>query len=283
MSPSSAPEQLESLWSFFPMVMCINLRERNDRYQEARSELQRIGLRRVTFVRTERQPDRDKAIIDAHMACLRHAVARGVPHFLVFEDDVLFQDNTAASLRRSVDFMKSRPDWNVFYFGGFIFRKVERLDSHLLRGAVLTTHAYVMRTEFARRVLERRPYCTGMSVDLFYSSMLGDNAFVHVNPLICIQRPSGSDGTWDKRSLNKEGWLGNAMLYTALDFKDRLRFRNFSLAERMRVQNGIMFFKVYRWIQRRKLDRAEAHARQHGARVVQDDGPPAVLQEEVLC
>src|SRR6185436_3205701 len=154
------------LWDFFPLAMCINLRERTERYEEARLELQRAGLKRVTFFRTGRQADRDRAIIDSHMGCLRHAVEAKVPYVLIFEDDVLFQENLAANLGRVVDFLKSRPDWNIFYLGGFIFRKVERCAPHILRGAVLTTHGYVMRTEFAKQVLARRPCCSGRSIDL---------------------------------------------------------------------------------------------------------------------
>lgn len=271
------------LWTTFPLVLCINLREREDRLAEAREELGRAGLRRMIFARTERQEDRDKAIIDAHMACLRRAVSEDVPWVLVFEDDVQFEEGIAANVRRAVAFMEARPDWSVFYFGGFIFRKAERIGRHLVRGSVLTTHAYVMRTAFAREVLARRPYCSGMSVDLFYSAMLGDRAFVHVNPLICVQRPSGSDGTWDKRSLNKEGWLGNAMRYTALDSAGRAQFRAFSAAERMRVRNGILFFKVYRWWQRRRLAAAEARARRGGGGGgVTDEGPPVSFVEETL-
>jgi hypothetical protein len=107
-------------------------------------------------------------------------------------------------------------------------------------------------------------------VDLFYSALNGDSSFVYVDPLICIQRPSASDGTWDKLSKNKEGWLGNAMIYTSLGFRDRLRFNHFSYLERLRIQNGITFFKVYRPILRRRLAKAEALARKGQAPVVDD-------------
>lgn len=272
----------ENDWSYFPEVVCISLRERDDRYREVCEELRRVGLSRVNFLRTERQPDRDKAIVDAHMACLRRAVELGVPHLLVFEDDVLFLPDMASGLERSVQFLRSNPDWKIFHLGGFIFRKAARLTPHLVRGGVLTTHAYVIRTAFAREVLERRPYCSRMSIDVFYSALVGNAAYVHVNPLICIQRPSSSDGTWDKRSLNKEGWLGKAMIYSSLDFRGRLRFSDFSPAERFRVENGLLFFKFFRWFQRRRLQRAEARARVGGSSPVPDDGPVGEWREEVL-
>jgi hypothetical protein len=254
------PPGPSEIWDFFPLIMCINLRERTDRFEEAKREFARVGIRQVVFFQSERQTDRDKAIIDAHMACLRYAVERNVPYVLVFEDDALFLDNYEIHLPHAIEFLRSRSDWNLFHFGGFIFRKVERVTPNIIRGALLNVHAVVVRTEFAKKILEKRPYCSGMSVDLFYSALNGDSSFVYVDPLICIQRPSASDGSWDKLSKNKEGWLGNAMIYTSLSFRDRLRFNRFSYLERFRIDNGVLFFNVYRPILRRRLAKAEALA-----------------------
>jgi hypothetical protein len=264
------PSETADIWNFFPLIMCINLRERTDRFEEAKRELARVGIRKVVFFQSERQTDRDKAIIDAHMACLRYAVEQNVPYVLVFEDDALFLENYEIHLPQAIEFLRSRSDWNLFHFGGFIFRKAERVTPHIIRGALLNVHAVVVRTEFAKKILEKRPYCSGMSVDLFYSALNGDSSFVYVDPLICIQRPSASDGTWDKLSKNKEGWLGHAMIYTSLGLRDRLRFHHFSYLERFRIHNGILFFKIYRPILRRKLAKAEALASQGQAPAIDE-------------
>jgi hypothetical protein len=247
----------QELWNFFPLVMCINVRERKERLEEAQKELSNVGLSKVVFYRSARQPDRDKAIIDAHMACLRYAIEQQVPYALIFEDDVSFQEGYQQNLRRAIQFMESRSDWNLFHFGGFIFRRTELVSPYLVRGGILTAHAYVIRTEFARQALEKRPYCSGMSIDLFYSCLNGNFSVASINPMICIQRPSESDGTWDKRSVNKSGWLGNAMIYTSLNLPEKLRFNRFSILERVRIENGVSFFKVYRNILRGKLKKAE--------------------------
>jgi len=269
-NPEFKPSNTADIWDFFPLIMCINLRERTDRFEEAKREFARVGIRQVVFFQSERQPDRDKAIIDAHMACLRYAVAKEVPYVLVFEDDALFLEDYEIHLPQAVEFLRSRSDWNLFHFGGFIFRKVERVTPHIIRGALLNVHAVVVRTEFAKKILEKRPYCSGMSVDLFYSALNGDSSFVYVDPLICIQRPSASDGSWDKLSKNKEGWLGNAMIYTSLGLRDRLRFNRFSYLERFRIHNGMTFFNVYRPILRRRLEKAEALARKGHAPVIDE-------------
>ena len=247
----------EKPWNFFPLALCINLKERNDRFEIAKQEFRNAGLRQVVFYRSARQPDRDKAIIDAHMACLRYAVDQGVPHVLIFEDDAQFLDGYEANLQRAVDFMKGDREWNLFHLGGFIFRKVERVTPHIVRGGIMTVHGYVISNKLAKLALEKRPYCSRMSIDLFYHALNGDAAFASVYPPICIQRASESDGTWDKRKLAASGWLGNAQIYTSLDRADKWRFNQFPLVERSKVEQGLLFFKVYGGICRNRLKKAE--------------------------
>lgn len=247
----------DSPWSFFPLALCINVKERDDRFEVVKKELKNAGLRQVVFYRSPRQPDRDKAILDAHIACLRYMIDRGVPYALIFEDDVQFVEGYEPNLQRAIEFMQSRQDWNLFHLGGFIFRKVERINHHIVRGGIMTLQGYVITSKLAKLALEKRPYCSGMSSDLFYHAINGDDAFASVYPPICIQRATESDGTWDKRKLNASGWMGNAQLYTSLDRQDKWRFNRFSLLERSKIEQGLTYFKVYGGICRNKLKKAE--------------------------
>ena len=260
-TPTQNSKINDNIWDFFPLIMCINLRVRADRFEEVKSEFQRVGINHVVFLHSERQPDRDKAIVDSHMACLRYAVQQSVPYVLIFEDDVQFSDQCEPHVQNVVDFITSNSKWNLFHLGGFIFRKVENLTEHIIRGATLTAHAVIIKTEFAKQILEKRPFCYGMSVDLFYSALNKNDSLFYVYPPICIQRASVSDGTWDKSSKNKEGWLGQAMIYTSLRFRDKLRFNHFSYMERFRIHNGIWFFCVFRAMMRKRLLKTEALAR----------------------
>jgi len=241
-------------WDWFPLILCINLKERADRYQEAIAEFQKVNLKRVIFYRTTRQQDRNKGCIDSHMACLQYAVDRGVPHVLIFEDDVQFQEEPQEKMRNVIRFLSSHDDWKLFYLGGFIFRKVRRRTPQIIQGAVLCTQAYIIKTEFAKEILNRRPFFDNrlVSIDLFYSMMIWNSALVHANPLICIQRASVSDGTWDMRDMSKAGWLGKAMIYSSLDYAGRFRTDVFPTLEKIKVENGLtffFFFRVYLFLQ----------------------------------
>jgi hypothetical protein len=132
------------------------------------------------------------------------------------------------------------------------------MGEHFVRGAIMTTHAYVIRAEQAKRLLSERPRFLGMSVDTFFTIINRNDACVHINPLACIQRASPSDGTWDKRDLNKAGWLGKAMIYSALPFPQRLlSFAQFPLLERFKIEQGLIFFRAYRHIMAIKSRRAK--------------------------
>lgn len=244
-------------WEVFPLICCINLEDRADRLAEAQEAFAKAGIARVDFFRTQRREgDTDGAIIDSHMACLERAVAQNVPYVVVFEDDVSFDPALASHLGRVTAFLEKNREWELFHFGAFVLRQCETVEPHLVRGGMITAHAYVMKLELARKLLALRPYCTGMSVDLFYTAVVGDNAFCHTYPLLCLQRASASDGTWDKTGKNLQGWLARAMVFTSLTFRDKLRYKEFSLFERLKIRNGMTFFLVLRMILRRKLNQA---------------------------
>jgi len=256
-SPSNpSPTPAASGWEMFPSVFCINLKERDDRLAQAQAEFASVGLNRVEFFRPNRRTDVDEAITDSHMACLRRALDAGAPYALIFEDDAEFAPECAPHLERVFTFLKENAHWRIFHLGGFVFRRVERLNHHLVRGGIMTVHAYVIRADLARRALELRPFSKGMSIDLFYQTLVGNDAYCHVYPPLCVQRASASDGNWDKSGKNKEGWLADAIRFTSLDFRDKLRFNRFSWLERLKIRNGMTFFTVYRSILRRKFHKA---------------------------
>src|SRR5579859_5051104 len=130
-----------SAWDFFPLVLCINLRERDDRLAEAKQEFAHVGISNVMFYRSWRHRKRDKAIIDAHMACLRYAVNENVPYVLIFEDDVEFCFNYKEHLLRAIDFLSVNPEWNILHLGGLVVNQTERVLPHIVRGDIITSHA----------------------------------------------------------------------------------------------------------------------------------------------
>lgn len=263
-------------WDYFPLVMCINLRERDDRFQEVCRELKRVGLGRVEFFRAERQARNDRGCWESHMACLSRLLELDVPHALILEDDVAFSPGHVENMTRVIEFLRTRPGWKIVHLGGFIFREVERIGEHFLRGGIMTTHAYVVTREHARTLLAESAHYDGFSIDTLYTIVNRNDAIVHLDPLAAVQRASASDGTWDSRNISSSGWLGQAMIYTSLSWREKLRFKGFPLVEKIKIENGRTFFKVYRHVMKRakrlkpgiprkSIAEVEADARKTGA------------------
>ncbi|MDD2709171.1 MAG: hypothetical protein PHV34_14385 [Verrucomicrobiae bacterium] len=250
------PSSLNSAWDFFPLVICINLKERNDRYDEIRQELRRVGMKKLVFYRTKRQPDGTRAGAHSHMMCLKYAVQQGVSHVLMFEDDALFLDGYEEAVPRAVDFMRQSNDWNMFYLGGLSVRRAQLINRHILRGAFIGAHAYAIRIDWAKQVLAEYPWScrTNVALDHFYTLVNGNRSLMAVNPMICTQRVSPSDTGWEFGNKVGSGWYSQAMIYTSMSTLDRIHFKGLTDWEKFQFETGGRpFLFLYRHYLRLKV------------------------------
>ncbi len=264
--------KLHSLWDAFPLVMCINLKERPERRAEAREELKRAGLKQVLFFLAERTEDGLKGCYDSHMACLEKAVQLGVSYALIFEDDILFQEGFAEGVQRAIDFVRERSDWNLFYLGGFSLRRSRYVGKHIVRGAFLTSHAYIVRTEYAKRLLAEHPSYLGVTLDCMYTIANGNRSFLSVNPMPIAQRVSQSDTGWDKDNRVGSGWWVDAMLYTSLTYRERLRFNRWTTRQKLKMENGLPILIIWRRVCQIRLALAERRRRKNTDAILRAGG-----------
>jgi hypothetical protein len=192
-------------WSFAELVVCISLREREDRLREAAAEFHRTGLcRRVLFYRPTRHPTSTRTgIWESHRAVALEALARGARTALVFEDDVLFvRDPDARRLRRLAACVRALPpDWTILYLGHLPL-KGWLVAPRLMRAFSGCAHAY-LASERALRFLAAHPYgaakppmlrLAGGGIDAAFAAL--PQAFAWF-PMLAIQRAGRSDNmTW---------------------------------------------------------------------------------------
>ncbi|KAL1523233.1 hypothetical protein AB1Y20_018184 [Prymnesium parvum] len=119
-----AAEAWESIWSEVELIVCLTLRTRADRRAAVTKQFEAHGLLKyVTFL--EQEPDTDdgkRGCFHAHQRAARLAMERGVPHALIFEDDVEFLPHfTVHSGKRILRFLRSTPQgcWSIFFLGHF--------------------------------------------------------------------------------------------------------------------------------------------------------------------
>jgi GR25 family glycosyltransferase involved in LPS biosynthesis len=150
-----AAEPLDKAWVAFDRVYCISLKDRSDRREAAKREFARVGLLdRVEFVVVDRHPtDSEQGIFESHMSCIRAGLAAGAQKILIFEDDVIFRRFSSKVLARAVEFMKSSGDWNVFFFGCFVYSSKKTNSRSVLRIRYrCCAHAYVVSRGFAEKL-----------------------------------------------------------------------------------------------------------------------------------
>lgn len=156
-------------WSFFQdQIYCINLLDRDDRYQSSQEEFHRVGLcRYVTYYRTVKPSGIDvpKGMSQgtygcwlSHIAVNTKAANSGAPYALIFEDDVKFLSFTSKDIQQMIHSLSTRKmrrsNWDFFHLGYIALRAHYFEGHHLFRIKSLMAEAYIS-SEHGRSLLLR--------------------------------------------------------------------------------------------------------------------------------
>lgn len=178
--PSFVLKNLSQLWAIFPIVVCINLSDRQDRRKHAMLEFHRVGLcGQVQFLLTQR-PQITENMSESDIkqigtiGCWRshqeaaRLVLRNAKFGLIFEDDVLF-DQDLCKIERGLLEMKNfiynvdHPQkWDIIYLGCWSFWikptkfiRVSHKESPTIQKChARCFHAYCISRNFAQKISE---------------------------------------------------------------------------------------------------------------------------------
>ncbi len=180
-------------WDFFDKIYCISLIERPDRRQDALAQFARVGLaERVEFVIVPRHPtDCEQGIYESHMRCMTQGLQAGAEHILIFEDDIEFERFSPHILRNCVAFMRSHPEWHMFFLGCMVKSSRPTVNPSVVRIRYRSlTQSYAVNHRFARQ-LTQHPW-RGVAYDEFLNK-LDDACTYAVYPSFAFQSNSPSD------------------------------------------------------------------------------------------
>lgn len=139
----------------FPYRVCINLDRRPERWQRMRAKFERHGIGPV-----ERFAALDGEALDipadwahtpgaygclrSHVEVVREARRRGAPSVLVFEDDVVFDDELQKKFGRQIGQVPR--DWDMLYFGALHKDEPAQVSENVVRlTRSNSTYAYALR------------------------------------------------------------------------------------------------------------------------------------------
>jgi len=185
-----------------PFIGCINLLERNDRFEMISEEFKNIGIAgRVHWHRPNKHKDGGRVgCFESHLAVFQAALDKGVPFAVVIEDDVRF----AKTWRRSFDTLLALVDSGVPWrhaslqnSGGEVsLAKPDdegKLPPGIFRGAFYFTRCYAITREAME--LAVKTGITRAHVDVALAVSNWGRGFI-IRPAAVLDVPSVSDNDW---------------------------------------------------------------------------------------
>ena len=150
-------ETLETYWDYFDKIYCISIDERADRRADAKVQFDKVGLAdKVEFVLVQKHPlDCEEGIYDSHMTCIKKGLQAGAGNIVIFEDDILFDRFSPASLENCVDFLSGIDHWNAMFFGCLVSGSKKTGNKAVLKVKYrCLAHGYALNRQFAERLVQ---------------------------------------------------------------------------------------------------------------------------------
>jgi hypothetical protein len=161
---------MDKIWNFFGEIRCLNLYERQDRYQSCTKIFTKYNIP-VRFYQVHKHPN--NAIADnfrTHIDMIKQAYDKNYETVLIFEDDVDVNElyMILEHLEKAVDFMKTNKDWEIFYLGHLpqSFFPSKKINDWIYKVHSVCTHAYVVHRRLMEKVRDAK--YEGKAIDIFY-------------------------------------------------------------------------------------------------------------------
>jgi glycosyl transferase family 25 len=180
------------MWSFFGDIRCINLTEREDRYESAKKVFSEFEIP-VNFHRVERSPNGGvQGCFESHVQVITDAHQRGLDTVLVFEDDIEpGYGLNEKKIEEAIDFMQTNEDWDIVFLGWHPRIRTHRtrhVSGSMYKVSALGGHAYIVSSRMMKKMANKE--FKGTPIDEIYAE--NKNAYA-LYPSAFVQSGSDSD------------------------------------------------------------------------------------------
>ncbi len=170
-------------------IYVINLKERKEKRKYIKQQLERRNVPFQFFLADLHPTSPKRGCLESHLTIIRRAYEeKKYDKIMIFEDDAKFI-GSFASLKRVPE------DWDMLYFGGTVFRVLEKKYAGWTRVQTWTTHAYMinLKNESLMQDLLKLESYEG-EVDRYYLEKIHPNYHCYMaDPMIVIQKEGFSD------------------------------------------------------------------------------------------
>ena len=209
-SKTQADRDMASPLDHFARIVCSNLDERPDRWQEMQATvgplLGRVAFERFPAVKPDLARDRvhngRAGCLLSHRRVIEAAYRDGLENVLVFEDDVRFAPQFVRQAQRSLATLDAT-EWDMFYLGLTPKAPLVPAGEHLVRTfGGLTTHAIAYHRRAMPRLLNWLPEEKDVlrflsrykAIDRYYALHTASRMRCYAaSPLLAFQRDDFSD------------------------------------------------------------------------------------------
>jgi len=190
---------------YFDKIFCINLKDREDRWESAQAEFQKHNLvvERVDAVDSRRTPSiviKDgpeqigygaRGCSLSHVKVLQNMIDNNIQRALILEDDICFKDDLQMFFHHRERFIPG--NWDILYLGGNHIGKLIVHNGPIYRtDGTYTTGSYGITLEFAKIAIAKIKELT-TPVDVVYSRLAKHFKMYTFNPGIAWQKAGHSD------------------------------------------------------------------------------------------
>lgn len=175
-------------------IYCINLLEREDRYQDSVSEFERVGLMdHVIFKRVNKSKyGGTYGCFESHMNIYKESLKKNYPYILIFEDDFIFRDdNLDKCISRVKRVMENYPNWLKISVQNNGTIEAHRQECGIYWGNFVHTRCYFISKRAMKRCVNKG--ITQNHIDLQQLFDFQDEEVFIVRPAIMYDKVSASD------------------------------------------------------------------------------------------
>lgn len=148
-------------------VFCISIREREDRRELLRGEIEPFGFD-LEFVLVDKDSENpERGCFNSHRRCAELALERGYARVLVLEDDACYEPaaNLPGVLKRVNDFLREHNP-EIFYLGCILGKAWLSGRWRVLRCSAYGGHAYILSRAGCQKLVSHS--YAGDAVDVIY-------------------------------------------------------------------------------------------------------------------
>ncbi len=170
-------------------IYAINLKERKEKRKFIKHQFEKKGIPFQFFLADKHPSSPKRGCLESHLTVIKNVLAENKHDMvMIFEDDAKFI-NAISTLKKVPE------DWDMLYFGGTVFRILEKKQPGWTQVQTWTTHAYMINLknkDLVNDILQMENYDS--EIDRFYIEKIHSKYNCYMaDPMICIQKEGYSD------------------------------------------------------------------------------------------